>query len=172
MTPEEADAAYEAATPVPISRSQIDSIVRSVVRKDAMMGKPFQPQSREIMAQVYDIYAEQYDIYAARCHSGCRTCSDCVGCSHHWVESPMELEWDPTYACKHCDALGDECQLCDNEGCSACNHEGVIGRSQRGSVSNRMALKYGYLPLLGPLVRYWQWLRYGEKEPGRTSHAS
>lgn len=75
----------------------------------------------------------------------CRRCSECQGMTHHWMPNddfgndPDEAE-DPTgneYACKHCDAVGDECSPCEGAGeivdeiagicieCPSCVGEGV-----------------------------------------------
>lgn len=89
----------------------------------------------------------------------CRRCSDCQGAEHHWMPNPdfgngeeLGPEWDdsekpdrPDYAfvCKHCPAVGGECQACHGEGmpddeddefdeteffedCEACGGSGVI----------------------------------------------
>jgi hypothetical protein len=86
----------------------------------------------------------------------CRRCSVCEGASHHWLDNPDFGEDQPdeeggnveaTHVCKHCDALGMECEACDGSGyvgyspayvsfgeivgpdaenCQKCNGEGVI----------------------------------------------
>jgi hypothetical protein len=64
----------------------------------------------------------------------CRRCTTCEGMRHHWIEDPDEDDPDaPDYACKHCDARGVECEVCDGDGtdedgelCAVCNTEGVI----------------------------------------------
>lgn len=75
----------------------------------------------------------------------CRRCSECQGCSHHWLpnsdfcnaDAPEELS-QYEYVCKHCDAVGDACGCCGGSGeeyfndddtdiiCGACDGEGVI----------------------------------------------
>lgn len=87
----------------------------------------------------------------------CRKCSVCEGASHHWLDNP-DFGCDPndeegienteaSHVCKHCDALGMECEACDGSGqtadgtgqssseggedfrvvlCPACKGEGVI----------------------------------------------
>ena len=80
-----------------------------------------------------------------RLMSECRRCSECLGNSHHWLDNPdggndpAESEHDPerTHICKHCDAVGDECDECggsgrgecvgrDYENCCVCDGEGVV----------------------------------------------
>ena len=68
--------------------------------------------------------------------SECRRCSDCRGNTHHWLENPdagndpAESEHDPerTHVCKHCDAVGDECDECGGSGRGEC-----VGRDEDGS---------------------------------------
>ena len=61
----------------------------------------------------------------------CRRCSECEG-KHHWMDNPDATgPADPTHACKHCDALGEECEECDHGDaggvvCTACRGYGVI----------------------------------------------
>lgn len=81
----------------------------------------------------------------------CRRCSECEGMSHHWIENTsfgddeeIEENNSTTHLCKHCDAMGDECDLCYGEGldpdsmddvvCPECNGEGVILKA--GGVSS------------------------------------
>lgn len=75
----------------------------------------------------------------------CRRCAECKGMSHHWLDNPdFGNDEDPDaespdaeYACKHCDATGDECSGCGSFGevtdrtdrwitCKCCDGEGVI----------------------------------------------
>lgn len=77
----------------------------------------------------------------------CRRCEECKDYSHHWMDNGKygdEEYWDDndsstTHVCKHCGALGDECETCfgvgvnpdsedDDDGsmCLECNGEGVI----------------------------------------------
>lgn len=69
----------------------------------------------------------------------CRRCSDCPDADHHWIDnSECYGPEDPQFCCKHCDALGDECETCDGEGgryvetaertvlCPPCKGYGVI----------------------------------------------
>lgn len=81
----------------------------------------------------------------------CRRCSVCEGASHHWLDNPdfgndqnppsdaEPYNSEATHVCKHCDALGMECEACDGSGvdagmelsgedetCSECKGEGVI----------------------------------------------
>lgn len=71
----------------------------------------------------------------------CRRCSDCHGAEHHWIDNAdVDLD-DATHACKHCDAVGDECETCDGEGgrtsedghalglCPRCKGHGVVERT-------------------------------------------
>lgn len=53
----------------------------------------------------------------------CRRCSECMGSEHHWMSNPgfgdgEEGSRNPDYEfiCKHCPALGGECDECDGEG--------------------------------------------------------
>lgn len=63
----------------------------------------------------------------------CRRCSECANNSHHWISS-RNIDYDlPSHACKHCEAMGDECLRCDGTGesvagvqCDTCNGEGVV----------------------------------------------
>jgi len=73
----------------------------------------------------------------------CRRCSECPPPSeHHWMDNfDAEGEGDPTHECKHCDALGDECETCGGEGgrtsddgydmglCPPCKGDGVRART-------------------------------------------
>jgi hypothetical protein len=74
----------------------------------------------------------------------CRRCSECQDSEHHWIDNDeCSGEDDPAHACKHCDALGDECEMCDGEGgrtsedgeqlalCPACKGHGVVAREAR-----------------------------------------
>lgn len=60
----------------------------------------------------------------------CRRCSECKNASHHWTPDPMDpddSEYQPgDYACKHCDQRGNCCPCCEEQGCAACDGEGVI----------------------------------------------
>lgn len=77
----------------------------------------------------------------------CRRCSECEGMSHHWMENTSFGDDDEikennstTHLCKHCDAMGDECEECFGDGydplapedeedpapCQNCNGEGVL----------------------------------------------
>lgn len=89
----------------------------------------------------------------------CRRCADCRNARHHWLDNddfgndPDEAEdpVDVTHVCKHCPALGMECEACDGSGsalgldaameaigrgenppdCSVCGGEGVIEITSR-----------------------------------------
>lgn len=65
----------------------------------------------------------EYAAYLKRCEAGCRTCSECVGYSHHWIEDP---DFHSDYSCKHCPAVGEVCTECLGEGCRDCDREGVM----------------------------------------------
>jgi hypothetical protein len=82
----------------------------------------------------------------------CRRCSECEWSVHHWMENgdfgaddedPDYLEDEhrsPTgnmYICKHCPAVGDDCELCDGSGevesasgaelpCFGCGGDGIV----------------------------------------------
>jgi hypothetical protein len=70
----------------------------------------------------------------------CRRCSDCQSYSHHWLDNPdfgndpadAEYPTGNQYICKHCDAVGDECKICDGSGecagldCRTCKSEGIM----------------------------------------------
>lgn len=60
----------------------------------------------------------------------CPRCSECPGSSHHWLDCFDDDEDDinspHSHACKHCSAVGNECDECDGEGCEACDGEGVV----------------------------------------------
>lgn len=80
----------------------------------------------------------------------CRRCSECVGCEHHWLDNTEfgainECGLDRPdatgneYMCKHCPAVGDECENCGGDGsidgkddecsaacCPTCRGRGVI----------------------------------------------
>lgn len=76
----------------------------------------------------------------------CRRCSECRGCSHHWLENEdfggdeSDDNENPTgndYVCKHCDVVGNECPVCHGEGylnlsdtdvsdCKRCDGSGVV----------------------------------------------
>jgi len=79
----------------------------------------------------------------------CRRCSECPTNSHHWIDNPSfgdcedDGDMGPSHLCKHCDAVGDQCELCGGDGipfdeegeqttghecCQDCNGEGVIAR--------------------------------------------
>ena len=83
----------------------------------------------------------------------CRRCSDCIGHDHHWLPNDdfgnddpdesweMEGPADVMYTCKHCPALGDECETCDGSGevtndgciyvdCPKCDGVGIIERKK------------------------------------------
>ena len=66
--------------------------------------------------------------------NACPKCEVCNGSSHHWVENATGDHNHPAYACKHCDALGDECKTCwgcdrpDDCACPDCDGEGVVER--------------------------------------------
>lgn len=61
---------------------------------------------------------------------GCRRCSECRDCSHHWIPDLMaddDPEYEPgEYACKHCDVRGNACPECSGDGCTTCGGEGVL----------------------------------------------
>lgn len=77
----------------------------------------------------------------------CRRCTSCEGSEHHWLDNPNfgndpsnpdgeeDYNVDATHVCKHCPALGMECETCDGSGagpecelalCSECRGEGVV----------------------------------------------
>ena len=62
----------------------------------------------------------------------CPKCEVCNGASHHWIEHLSRNPSAPSYACKHCDALGEECETCggcerpDGFTCPDCDGEGVV----------------------------------------------
>jgi hypothetical protein len=81
----------------------------------------------------------------------CRRCSECEGQDHHWLDNqdfgndPDEAE-DPTgnqYVCKHCEAVGNECNECEGEGeimddeachgseCPVCDGRGIVRSKPR-----------------------------------------
>ncbi len=53
----------------------------------------------------------------------CRRCSECRDYRHHWIADVRDEEDDDYlpgyYACKHCDARGDECVPCEGGGTSS-----------------------------------------------------
>ena len=77
----------------------------------------------------------------------CRRCEDCRLRSHHWLHNPHygdfsggedAVEPGAEFLCKHCDAIGSECLMCDGGGkvaadpdatrvrpCPDCSGEGV-----------------------------------------------
>lgn len=72
----------------------------------------------------------------------CRRCSECENYSHHWIPEPP-TEGGADFGCKHCNAVGDECQECYGDGidpndhllpqisgdpnrCPNCDGEGVV----------------------------------------------
>jgi hypothetical protein len=57
----------------------------------------------------------------------CRRCTACEGCTHHWVERGDARETFPlyTHVCKHCDAVGIYCSVCQGNGCHVCANEGM-----------------------------------------------
>jgi hypothetical protein len=89
------------------------------------------------------------------CAHACPRCTECQNSSHHWIDNPdfgndpAEAEDDVTasHVCKHCPAVGDECDECDGEGrgefagydedgdaefdnCEVCDGEGVVARAE------------------------------------------
>jgi DnaJ-class molecular chaperone len=75
--------------------------------------------------------------------SECRRCAECKDSPHHWMHNPdfgndePEAENpDADFICKHCEALGDECESCNGLGenftatgpCETCDGDGVIER--------------------------------------------
>lgn len=72
----------------------------------------------------------------------CRSCHECKGYQHHWITnggfgdfSQPPAVRDHSHTCKHCNAMGDECETCGGEGaepdletasCRDCLGEGVI----------------------------------------------
>lgn len=77
----------------------------------------------------------------------CERCADCKDCDHHWIPNPSfgndeaaaAENPEAEYVCKHCPALGQECDACDGnaiiyandqdetgEPCLGCNGLGVI----------------------------------------------
>lgn len=75
---------------------------------------------------------------------GCRRCSECIGAEHHWIDNEdIDDADDPTHACKHCDAVGDECETCDGEGGRTSEDGYALGlcpRCHGHGVSVRLAL--------------------------------
>ena len=68
----------------------------------------------------------------------CRRCSECKGDVHHWLESvygdePID-EFSPSHICKHCDAVGDQCETCEGDG-----DVPVIGLDDDGGFVDREA---------------------------------
>ena len=71
----------------------------------------------------------------------CRRCSDCKGSDHHWLDN-MDFEDadDAEYVCKHCPAIGTDCQFCeeglthDGKLCGVCKGDGILqcGSSDTG----------------------------------------
>lgn len=75
----------------------------------------------------------------------CRRCNECAESAHHWLdngdfENSKDNANKPTgnsHVCKHCDAVGDECEDCDGIGdsggivCKQCNGEGVVVAKRR-----------------------------------------
>lgn len=69
----------------------------------------------------------------------CRRCSECDG-HHHFSDAIITDDGD--YQCKHCDAIGYECEACDGSGgsggfdgephepCENCKGRGVVLQSQ------------------------------------------
>ena len=64
--------------------------------------------------------------------TSCPKCEVCNGSSHHWIENLTGNPSAPSYACKHCDALGEDCETCwgcdrpDDMACPECDGEGVL----------------------------------------------
>lgn len=84
----------------------------------------------------------------------CQRCAECSANSHHWLDNPdYGLDSDDfddddddenppdtahSHVCKHCTAVGDECEQCQGDGavidddgvedfdCPKCEGEGVI----------------------------------------------
>ena len=65
----------------------------------------------------------------------CRRCSECEGCPiTGWTTRISAAKGMPRISCKHCEALGDECEACGGSGegttaddlCVQCGGEGVI----------------------------------------------
>lgn len=62
--------------------------------------------------------------------TSCRRCVDCEGSPHHWTEDPRPYS-ATDWACKHCEARGIACPICDGDeedqiGCALCGGEGVV----------------------------------------------
>jgi hypothetical protein len=57
----------------------------------------------------------------------CRRCTVCDGYTHHWIKHCEETEDIPSFShvCKHCDAVGLYCSVCQGNGCHVCANEGV-----------------------------------------------
>lgn len=63
----------------------------------------------------------------------CRRCSECQGCDHHWMDN-LDFEDendDPEYVCKHCPAVGTDCQWCEEgirngKRCGICKGDGIL----------------------------------------------
>ncbi len=88
--------------------------------------------------------------------AACQRCSECEGHSHHWLNNPdlgndpadSDERTDVTHVCKHCPAVGNECELCGGTGegdeepgawadgdcdypeCPECHGEGVVPASK------------------------------------------
>lgn len=82
----------------------------------------------------------------------CRRCGECIGCDHHWMEEvtyatydenddPLDAEPIADRVCKHCPAIGNECEECGGYGvidgeneagqdveadCPECDGRGII----------------------------------------------
>jgi hypothetical protein len=80
----------------------------------------------------------------------CERCSDCLESTHHWLENgdfgndeaDAEGPTGNSHICKHCDAVGDECDECEGSGeiedenavgqtCQKCDGEGVVLAKRR-----------------------------------------
>lgn len=56
----------------------------------------------------------------------CRRCPDCEGSEHHWWPDCPSDPSIPLYACEHCSMRGWGCHHCNEDGCEACDNEGVL----------------------------------------------
>ena len=55
----------------------------------------------------------------------CRRCTVCEDMPHHWLPDP-DMSEPPRYdhICKHCDAVGQSCDLCEGDGIDSDDEEG------------------------------------------------
>lgn len=75
-----------------------------------------------------------------------KRCSECESFDHHWIddmdEEGPEHDYGITHSCKHCNAVGIECDNCSGSGsdpddedvrCDDCNGSGVVFHYYRQS---------------------------------------